>query len=72
MKDSVLNKPELEYIVDIPTVVSEFKKSGLEMVSNEPFKEKYGKWQKIDSKNMLSTSEQNLSFLNVVLVFKKK
>jgi SAM-dependent methyltransferase len=72
MKDSVLNKPELEYIVDIPTVVSEFKKSGLEMVSNEPFKEKYSKWQKIDSKNMLSTSEQNLSFLNVVLVFKKK
>lgn len=72
MKDSVLSKPEVEYLVDIPGIIEEFKKHGLKLVSNENFKQKYENWHKIDSKNTLTESEKALSFLNTTLVFKKE
>lgn len=72
MKDSVLNKPEIEYIVNVKTVVDMFKKHGLELVEKVEFKNIYGNWEKIDKKNKLTTDEKALSFLNVVMVFEAK
>jgi SAM-dependent methyltransferase len=70
MKDSVLNKPTVEYIVDVNSVIKKFKKFGLLLVENVEFKELYPEWQKYTSKNILSVEEKKLSFINNILVFK--
>ena len=69
IKDSVLNKPELEFIVDIDYVVNLFKKNGLELVEKVDFEDFYKKWSR---SNKLSDEEKKMSFLNVALVFKLK
>jgi hypothetical protein len=70
IKDSVLNKPEIEYIVDPENVIILFEKNGLKLVENFKFEEMYPKWKKVYSKNSMSSDEKYLSFLNVALVFK--
>jgi ubiquinone/menaquinone biosynthesis C-methylase UbiE len=70
IKDSVLNKPEIEFIVDVDHVVDLFEKNGLELVEKTDFEDFYKKWTK--SSNKLSDEEKRMSFLNVALVFKLK
>jgi SAM-dependent methyltransferase len=68
IKDSILNKPEKEPIVDVNLVVNYFEKNGLKLVENLNFKDIYPEWEKC--KNSMSKDEKTLSFMNVVLVFK--
>ena len=70
MKDSVLSKPELEYIVDVENVISIFQKNGLMIEEKVNFKKLYESWSKI-GKNSLTKQEKDLSFMNNVMVFKK-
>lgn len=70
MKDSVLSKKELEYIVDVENVISVFQKAGLSIQEKVNFKKLYDSWSKI-GKNSLTKQEKDLSFMNNVMVFKK-
>lgn len=69
MKDSVLNKPEIEYIVDTEVVIQEFNKNGLVLVEKTDFESYYPNWSRT---NNLSQEEKDLSFLNIAMVFKLK
>jgi hypothetical protein len=70
IKDSILDKPEKEHIVDVNLVINFFEKNGLFLVENVNFKDLYNEWKSL-GKNTLSNDEKTLSFMNVVLVFKK-
>jgi hypothetical protein len=69
IKDSILNKPEKEPIVDVNLVIKYFEKNGLKLVENVNFKDIYPEWKNI-GKNSMSKDEKILSFMNLVLVFK--
>ena len=68
IKDSVLNDPVPEYLVDIPYVISKFAEYNIILVDNVNFSDLYKPWT--SHKNTLSQDEQNLSFMNNVCVFK--
>lgn len=69
IKDSILNKPEKEPIVDVDLVIKYFEKNGLKLVENVNFQDIYPEWKNI-GKNSMSKDEKTLSFMNLVLVFK--
>jgi len=69
IKDSILDVPEKEPIVDIKDLIKKLEDSGLKLVENVNFKDMYPKWQ-TSGKNSMSKDEKTLSFMNVVLVFK--
>ena len=70
IKDSVLNIPEKENIVDIDTLISKFKEYDINLVENKSFSELYQAWESLHTSNTLSDNEKKLSFLNNVLIFK--
>ncbi len=65
IKESVLDKPEIEYIVDPKFLISIMKKHHFNLVEKKDFEELYN-----DSFE-LNAEERELSFLNTVYVFKK-
>lgn len=70
IKDSVLNKPTTEHIVDKSKVIQAMNDTGYELVSDKNFSEFYDTWA--SKGNFLSDDEKLFSFMNVELVFKKK
>lgn len=70
IKDSVLNKPEKENIVDIDNLILKFKEYDINLVENKSFSELYDSWKSLHSSNTLEDNEKDLSFLNNVLIFK--
>lgn len=69
IKDSILDTPDKENIVDIKTVVNFLKSNGLVLVENVNFRDLYQDWKKL-GRNSLTKEEKDLSFLNVALVFR--
>lgn len=65
IKESVLDKPEIEYIVDPKFLISIMKKHHFNLVEKKDFEELYNDSFKLNSE------EQRLSFLNTVYVFKR-
>jgi ubiquinone/menaquinone biosynthesis C-methylase UbiE len=73
IKDSVLNKPEVEYLVDVEDVIKIFEKTGFKLLKNDNFEKFYNLWLLHDKKsNKLSHMEKTLSFLHTILIFEKK
>lgn len=70
IKDSVLNNPEKENIVDVDHVISSFKEYGINLLENKNFSELYHDWTSLHPSNTLDHNEKKLSFLNNVLIFK--
>lgn len=66
IKDSVLNKPEIEFIVTPEFLEYKLKSIGFNLKYKKTFGELYS-----NSKHVLSKNEKNLSFLNNVYVFEK-
>lgn len=67
IKDSVLNKPTREHIVDKEKVITRMEENGFKLVSNKNFSEFYDLW--MSKGNVLSEEEKLFSFMNVELVF---
>lgn len=63
IKDSVLDKPETEYVVKPKILINLMKKHGFSLVEKTNFKDLY------DDKFNLNDEEKKLSFLNTVYVF---
>lgn len=66
IKESVLDKPETEYLVIPSKLISTLKKIGFKLVEKTNFKDLY------DDKYGLNQEEKKLSFLNTVYVFQKQ
>jgi SAM-dependent methyltransferase len=69
LRDSVLDKPRKEYLVDIENVISKFKEYDINLVENTNFSTIYKEWSTYG--NSLSDVERDFSFMNNTLVFKK-
>lgn len=67
IKDSVLNKPTREHIVDKQKVIDSMKEKGFEVVTDKNFQEFYESWT--SKGNSLSDEEKLFSFMNTELVF---
>lgn len=67
LKDSVLNTPEIEYLVPKEGLIQQLKKCHFKLVDFKPFSELYSQWK--DHGNSLSNDEMKFSFMNVVYVF---
>lgn len=67
IKDSVLNKPTTEHIVDKQKVIEKMKENGFNLVSDKNFSEFYDSWS--SKGNVLSEEEKLFSFMNIELVF---
>lgn len=66
IKESVLDKPAIEYLVDQKILEKKLNKIGFELVEMRNFSEL------INDKYILSEEEKKLSFLNNIYVFLKK
>jgi SAM-dependent methyltransferase len=64
IKGTVLDKPEIEYVVDFTQFVKKMESLGFQLISSELFVDLY------DTKFKLSKEEKLLSFLNRTFVFK--
>lgn len=71
LKDTVLNEPMDEYIVNFNRFVFEMRKRGFELVESKLFSELYELYEVYNKKCSLSDIEKNISFLNRSFVFKK-
>jgi mRNA (guanine-N7-)-methyltransferase len=69
IKDSVLNKPRVEFLVPKKNLIEQFVKAGFKMIKCQEFSEFYKEWKKHG--NSLNATEVNYSFMNNVYVFKK-
>lgn len=69
IKDSVLNKPTREYIVDLQKVKDTMKENGFNLISEKNFSEFYDSWA--SKGNFLSEEEKLFSFMNVEVIFEK-
>jgi hypothetical protein len=68
IKDSVLNKPTTENILNLQEVIKAFNDHGFQLEKKTNFSEYYPLWNK--KGNILSKEEQLFSFMNIELVFK--
>lgn len=67
IKDSVLNKPTREHIVDKQKVIEDMKVKGFKLISEKNFSEFYDLWE--SKGNSLTNEEKLFSFMNIELVF---
>jgi cyclopropane fatty-acyl-phospholipid synthase-like methyltransferase len=65
LKNSILSKPEIEYLVSKQQLVDNFEKIGFSIVEYTPF------YTIENSKYKLTSEEQMYSDLNVIVVFKR-
>jgi hypothetical protein len=65
LKKTILDIPEIEYIVPSKVLVEELKKINFELVESKPFAE-------VLSNTSLTTEERKFSELNRIYVFEKK
>jgi hypothetical protein len=70
LEETVLDIPTTEYLVDIPFLISEMTRNGFVLVLSKDFEEYYNDWMVND--NYLNNISKKFSFLNKVLVFRKK
>lgn len=66
IKDSVLNKPTREHIVNKKILIEKLKEKGLVVISEKNFSEFYDQWK--SKGNALSEEEKLFSFMNIELV----
>jgi ubiquinone/menaquinone biosynthesis C-methylase UbiE len=69
IKDTVLNKPEIEYVINTEFLINYMRQCGFELVENIPFQDLYNDWT--INKNNMNYIQKQLSFLNKGMVFKK-
>lgn len=69
LKETVLDTPMDEYIVDFNSFVDVMKWNGYELVENVPFQTLYNKWK--NNRDYLNEFEKEVSFLNTFFVFKR-
>lgn len=71
IKDSVLEEPAVEYIVDLENLISILSTAGFSLDENTSFKDLYPEWVGKSRLNVLSSDEKALSFMNNALVFSR-
>lgn len=69
IKNTVLNVPTKEYIVDFKFLISMMEKNGFQLIETKMFSRLYKNWR--NNVRFLSRKERTLSFLNRTFVFRR-